>query len=168
MKLLVFLTFAFHFSSYAVEKSICQSRDNVLANGLVGTWVLDKDLSTRLLKPEKLTVTDRELRFTEDSSVVSHQDFSFIEKEIGCVGLSGNLVVRYTENGKEIEIKSPFVVAVTKEGTPAIWFYERPGKDNDVNAALSMLAKGQTDASDILFIGGDYNNQAMTAYVRKK
>ena len=54
-------------------------------------------------------------------------------------------------------------------GTPrVVWFRPRNGDPfGDVESFNVMLARGTERGDDLLFRGGDFNNQPFTAYKRK-
>lgn len=146
------------------ETPICKHRDNVVANGLLGKWIFDQALSDRLAQKAIIGKVPS-VTFTEDKSVTKLFDGLL---DVDCVYLAGHLKAEKT-NDPEKELSSPFVLSISR-GNPTLWYDERGykggGNIRDLHPAIVMLAKGTTDAADILFMGGDHNNQPMYAFSR--
>ena len=164
---LIFVTAAVSsYPSFAAEIPSCRNQENIVASGLVGSWTLDVALSENLhgisgLGPAESTITD-------DDSV--RKLFGLLGAMDKCSYLSGRMTLKWTDNGTEKSLSSPFVVTESA-GNPAIWYDERgyvgSGPIKELHRSFLMFAKGKTVDRDILFWGGDHNNQPLTAFVRK-
>ncbi len=80
------------------------------------------------------------------------------------------LIVKDKKTGVLKELKSPFVVAEWK-GNPTVFVDEDTDEDGtdlvtDRHPLFMMIAKGSAPENDILFQGGDNNNQRLYAFRR--
>lgn len=143
------------FAGLAIAAQVVRSNnDNVTASRIAGTWVPDKTLADRFpLGPETIT-------FRVDSSVAgklpAKYDEFLAKKEVFLSGIM-----------KRGEKEFPFVL-ITHSGNPhLLWFRERDGDPmGDSESSIVMLARTSEQKQDILFIGGDFNNEAFHAYRR--
>lgn len=154
-------------AAFAADLPVCKNKQNLVASGLVGTWVLDTVLTERLhggVGP----LPSAEIAITEDLSITNL--FGPLGSMDKCAFLAGQMDAKVVKDGKENQLKSPFALT-ENAGNPTIWYDERgysgSGPIKDLHRNFLMLAKGKTADKDILFWGGDYNNQALTALTRK-
>lgn len=135
--------------------------ENVVASRLEGTWWTDKDLWTRLFGGP-VSIPGWSYRFETDESVAArlpdkYADF-FKDKPIY---LAGRI------SGGHLSAACPFVLTVLHGNPHIVYFREREGDPlGDAESFNVMLARGDKPENDILFIGGDFNNQPFTAYRR--
>ena len=139
----------------AVAGQVVRSeKNNVTASRLAGQWVPDKTLADRFpLAREALT-------FRLDASVAgklpAKYDEFLAKKQIFLSGIM-----------KRGEKEFPFVL-ISHAGNPyLLWFRERDGDPmGDSESNIVMLARASQEKHDILFIGGDFNNEAFRAFRR--
>ncbi|MCX5649762.1 MAG: hypothetical protein NTX40_11850 [Planctomycetota bacterium] len=133
--------------------------ENVVASRLAGTWGTDKDLWTRLAGGP-VSIPGWSFRFEADESVAAglparYADF-LKDKPIY---LAGRI------SGGHLSAACPFVLTVLHGNPHVVYFREKDGDPmGDAESFNVMLARGDKPENDILFIGGDFNNQPFTAY----
>ena len=65
------------------------------------------------------------------------------------------------------KIKQPFILTEFNGNPHLVWFRDRNNEAlEDAESFNLFIAKGETKKDDILFIGGDFNNQAFHSYKR--
>ncbi len=157
----------------AIERDgyICKDENNIVASGLIGKWTVDKDLAAKMGLTEIYIAT---IEFSESDAAVE-SFHSLLRLKEKCAYLAGQMVFETSGIQEEgvLTIKSPFML-ITRSGNPTVFFDERgfDGEPGDqvrkAHPLFVMLAKGETSDKDILFIGGDNNNQPLTPFVRIK
>jgi len=135
--------------------------ENVIASRLLGAWQTDADLWERLAGgPVHIPLWS--YRFEPDESLAAglpdkYADF-FKDKPIY---LAGRI------SGGHLSAACPFVLTVFHGNPHIVYFREKDGDPmGDAESFNVMLARGDKPENDILFIGGDFNNQPFTAYRR--
>ena len=139
----------------AVAGQVVRSdKDNVTASRLAGEWVPDKTLADRF------PLAREAVAFRVDASVAGRlpakYDKFLADKQIFLSGIM-----------KRGEQEFPFVL-ISHAGNPhLLWFRERDGDPmGDSESNIVMLARGSEEKHDILFMGGDFNNEAFRAFRR--
>ena len=141
---------------------VTRDKENVVASRLEGTWVVRRELNLELTGRAGTSgesVADR-IEFTSDDAVADaipqEYDRFLADKTVYLAG-------RMTRGGKSY----PFVL-VSHRGNPhVVYFRERDGKPmGDAESFNVMLAVASDRKNDLLFIGGDFNNQAFSAFER--
>lgn len=156
---------AFLVASTAVlygELKVAPDKENVVASRLVGDWDRDATLTKRLTGNEKSA--SPEVRFTSDPNVASKLPMKF-EKFFANkrIFLSGVLTF-----GGDKPHDHPFVLIENSGNPHVVWFRERGGDPlGDAESFNVMLAPGKEPQNDLLFIGGDFNNQPFAAFTRR-
>ncbi|MGB0767546.1 MAG: hypothetical protein ACPGYV_07525 [Phycisphaeraceae bacterium] len=138
-------------------------KENVVASRLVGSWTPDQALTKYLGGTpihEFANLEDKRLTFTEDAAVVERiptKFHPFLKEEQ--IFLAGQM-----ELGDD---SFPYVL-ITHKGNPhVVIFMPRDGKPMDNAESFNvMLPVGKEMKNDMLFIGGDMNNQPFSAYKR--
>ena len=144
------------------ELKVEQDKENVVASRIEGNWQTHESLSQRLTG--KANPHRTKLTFTSDPSVASKvpEEYAkfFTENEMK-IYMAGN--VQIDEN------KCPFILTHMK-GIPHVFFWlEKDGKEFGNGESFNvMLAVAKDNQNDLLFVGGDFNNQAFSAYARIK
>ena len=152
------------------------NKENVVASRLQGTWVADADITKRLGGHRQ----SRELTFTFDWSAIPDEAFAKLGKAAAGKGMrltvyaAGKVVGLSTHTSPDARSDAagdhgtPFFLT-SLYGTPRIiWFREKNGDPfGDSESFNVMLAVGAERKSDLLFRGGDFNNQPFTTYRRK-
>lgn len=131
---------------------------NVTASRLIGTWQLNSPISERLLgrTPKKSdTVT-----FIADTSVQRAIPLVQFKKLKGKkIYLSGYLTF---ENSRH-----PFLLVETDGNTRLLYFRDKQGvKNGDGESFLLFIAVSKNKQKDLLFAGGDFNNESFSCFER--
>jgi len=129
---------------------------NVVASALLGEWRLDEALTKRLGRQQNI---DR-LEFRDDAKVLVGVPGPIAKKLAERrIYLAGVMVLR----GKE----QPFLLTEVAGNPTVVWFRERDGDPTgDAESFTVMLVRAEAKAADVLFVGGDANNQSFSAYAR--
>ena len=147
---------------------LCISADNIVGSSLIGTWVEDTELSGRLANPKEEAVPIHEIVFVPNIQVTT---FFNVLRTLGkCAYLAGDMTVTVTKNGKKNTFITPFVLS-ENSGNPTLFIDEKWNNNNnqvaDLHNIFVMLAKSTDTSKDILFVGGDSNDEDMRALIRK-
>ena len=138
-----------------------KNKENVVASRLEGTWRLVNSRVNGYTAKSKQT---RDLTFTFDASAIPQRVFKKLGRKIP-IKMTVYAVgrVKGVLSGSE----HPFFLS-TIHGSPRIfWFRERNGDAfGDLESMNVMLARGSKKENDLLFRGGDFNNQPFAAYER--
>ena len=136
-------------------------KENVVASRLCGKWVVEAKLSQRLTAG----VVDREspsgnIEFASDSAVAGKLPEKYLKfLKDNRIYMAGTMKVA----GKE----QPFVLIEHCGNPHVVWFRERDGDPmGDAESFNVMLAPAKNPTDDLLFIGGDFNNQPFRALER--
>ena len=139
------------------ELRVQADKENVVASRLEGEWTQDAELTQRL------GGGDRGGRiFKNDPAVAAkvpaRYDAFFKGKQVYTAGMM-------TLKGKD----HPFVL-IEHKGNPHIVYFREANGDplGDAESFNVMLAPGKDKQDDLLFIGGDFNNQPFSACRRVK
>jgi hypothetical protein len=131
---------------------------NVIARHLAGTWTFDAPLSERLgSKPEEGNIT-----FREDPSIRSRFPKEW-EKNLKEAGV-------YSCGVMTTDVDENLFVLTLVSGSPCVLLArETDGKvDDHVSSFYVSIAVGNSEAKDILFIGGNLDDTAFEAWARTK
>jgi len=134
------------------------NKENVVASRLEGSWHLHVDLTTRLYGRSYNELSTLSFRSSSAKSIELPQDFAkYIQGKT--IFLTGTMIA----DGKEY----PFLLT-EHNGNPYIFFFrERDGNPmGDSESFNLMLAVAKDKQKDLLFIGGDFNNQPFVAFER--
>ncbi len=140
-------------------------KDNVVASRLEGKWRIHPALTKRLTGTAKLPRRESPygyVSFDGDPSVAgkipAKYDEFLAEKNIYMAGMMN-------WGGKDY----PFILIQVKGNPHVVYFRERDGDPmGDAESFNVILAPARSGANDLLFIGGDFNNQPFSAYERIK
>ena len=138
-------------------------KENVVASRLEGTWTLHADLTKRLTGEKSDSAG---YQFTKDDDVAAAvpDKFEKILKDM-TIYMSGKMKVTRGKN----EETYPFVLVSYKGNPRVIYFREGDGQPMGNAESLNvMLAQAKDKANDLLFVGGDFNNQPFRAFERVK
>ena len=150
MLLLVFL------SSFALgQLRVSYDKQNVVASRLIGKWDIDKKLNKHLGGYALGTVS-----FIKDSSVIPLLPAKFNTR----LGKYRIYLAGWMTMSKG---KFPYLL-INLKGNPHIVYFRKRGKHpyGDGESFNVMLARAKNKINDILFIGGDFNNQPFSALKR--
>ena len=130
---------------------------NVVANALPGSWKLDAELGKRL---GNKGIGER-LEFRGDATVVEKVPAAFAARlRDRRIYLAGVMVLR----GKE----QPFLLTEVAGNPTVVWFRDHEGDPmGDAESLIVMLVRAEAKQADLLFVGGDSNNQSFSPYARE-
>lgn len=133
--------------------------ENVVASRLIGKWKIDAILSERL---QGTAGRDETLAFVEDKTVASKLPERYVQAFMQKpLFLAGTM----TRNGKEY----PFILT-EHHGNPYVFYFREKNGDpmGDGESFNLVIAPAKDRMKDMLFIGGDFNNQPFVAFGRQK
>jgi hypothetical protein len=138
-------------------------KDNVVGSRLEGKWARDPVLTERLTGEMPNRGNRMSFEFKSDTTVAEKIPEKFnkflADKKIYLAGMMT------TADGKQY----PFLLIELKGNPHVVYFRERDGDPmGDAESFNVMLAVAHEKKNDLLFIGGDFNNQPFTAYSRAK
>lgn len=134
-------------------------KENVVASRLEGDWQLDTAVTKHLT--ERDVKAGRTFSFKSDPSVAAKMPKLPVDKRVYMAG------IMTVKDGKSRE---HLFILIENQGNPhVVWFRERGGDPlGDTESFNVMLAVARDRQNDLLFIGGDFNNQPFSAYTRVK
>ena len=164
---LAFIVFAAN-AGIAAELTVEPDKENVVASRLEGGWQLHKDMTKRLTgdverQPGELPFKGK-LAFESDPSIAGKIPDKyarvFAERKMK-IYLAG--YIKFAGNAH------PFVL-MNIHGNPHVLFWlERDGDPFGNGESFNvMLAVAEDKQNDLLFVGGDFNNQPFSAFERAK
>lgn len=131
--------------------------NNVVSSRLEGTWVPHEELTKHLEGRAPGPVT-----FRSDPKIAAKIPARY-EKFLK--GRQVYMAGEVTFGGKT----HPFILVEHRGNPHVVWFRERGGDPlGDAESFNVMLAVAKQQQNDLLFIGGDFNNQPFAAYHRAK
>lgn len=135
--------------------------DNLVARRLEGTWTQREDLT---LKLQGTDLAERDVSFT-----VTVDPQAVPDRILKKLGSKLKLTVYLMGRIKLKDQEHPFILAGLHGNPHVIWFRERNGDPlGDAESFNLMIAPGKTPKEDLLFVGGDFNNQPFSAFGRAK
>lgn len=142
------------------ELRVVPDKNQVVASRLAGAWEPDPALGERLGKKAHM----ERLEFTPDESVLATIPAALTEKIAGeRIYQAG--VVRYAEKGEER--RGPYLFLVHGGNSKVVFFLSRGGQGlDDGESMLLTVVPARETSADLLFTGGDFNNEPFTAYRR--
>ena len=142
-------------SIVSAELKVTSDKDNVVSTRLEGRWRVNAAINTRLGQNRGVI-----LEFKADSKVVETIPQKY-EKFLAdkTIYMAGTM--------KDNNIIHPFILIELKGNPHVVYFRERDGAPlGDAESFNVMLAAAKDQPNDLLFVGGDFNNQPFTAYER--
>ena len=142
------------------ELRVEPEKENVVSSRLEGRWQINEAISNRLSTKLTDRYQDNTMEFHVDEKIVSKipENFSkfMADKTIYTAGMA-----------KWGEKEYPFIL-IEHNGNPHIvCFRERNGDPmGDAESFNVMLAVAEKTSNDLLFVGGDFNNQPFLALER--
>ena len=138
-------------------------KENVVASRLEGRWVPEPKLTLRLTGRE---VTERqaaqEVSFVTDETVVDKIPQKY-QEALGKERIYLCGVMKWKAEDH------PFILIAYLGNPCVVYFRERDGDPmGDAESLNVMLAPAKDKDKDLLFIGGDHNNQPFSAYERAR
>jgi hypothetical protein len=143
-----------------VDLRVRPDPNQVCASRLAGAWELDTPLTERL---GAMPMMER-IEFTPDEGVLAQipaELTEYIAKErIWQAGM-----VRYTERGEEH--LGPYALITFTGNSMAVIYRSRDGGAlDDGESCILTVVPARDTAQDLLFVGGDKNNEPFRAYHR--
>ena len=143
--------------------SVTVDKNNVVSSRIEGDWVINKELSAVLSGKDVMEgVRGKKLKisFRKDHSIIKDLPLGYYrhlkDKKIYTCGFMNM-------GGKTY----PFYLTHITGNPHILYFRERKGVPmGDSESFNVMLAVAKEKANDMLFVGGDFNNQPFTAYKR--
>lgn len=162
--IILFLSFSISLLK-ADDLEFTKDKENVVSSRLSGSWIIDGALNLSLTGKAEVMDGENSLRkvtFVGDDSVfdaLPDKYKEFLIKEKTSVFMAGWMTF-----GKQ---KCPFFLVELK-GNPHILFFLKEGDEVFGNGESFnvMTAVAKDTKNDLLFIGGDFNNQPFSAYRR--
>ena len=153
-------TFLLLFSSTLMaELKVESDKDNVVSSRLEGRWQFSEAISTRL-STRLHRNRDRVVGFHADDKIVAKipdKYGKFLKRKT--IYMAGIM-----KSGKN---DYPFILTEHKGNPHIVIFRERDGDPlGDAESFNVMLAVAENTSNDLLFIGGDFNNQPFYALER--
>jgi hypothetical protein len=145
---------------------LAKDKENVVASSLEGKWRPNAELTKRLVgrsgpeRPAGVYIEFETVEFASDDSVAATVPQAY-EKFLKdkTIYMSGTMTLRAR--------KYPFLL-ISRSGNPhVVYFRERDGVAmGDAESFNVMLAPAKDRRNDLLFLGGDFNNQPFSAFER--
>merc|ERR1711970_1383773 len=136
----------------SAQCTLTPDSENVVATQLAGDWEINADLTAQLW-PDFTSMEVTGVSFTDNPSIVD----MLPEEDCG----SGPLFMagEITFNMEGDSVTFPYVLS-SIHGNPTIMFW---GALDEVESFNVMMARAEDKNKDMLFLGGDANNQPFTA-----
>jgi hypothetical protein len=139
--------------------TVTPEKENVVAGRLIGKWKTHASLSERL---RGNAVREETVEFSEDAAVATKVPEKYSEflkaKQVYLAGIM-------TRNQKTY----PFILTEYNGNPYLFYFREKNGNPmGDGESFTLVIAPAKEKKQDILFIGGDFNNQPFSAFERAK
>lgn len=140
------------------ELKVERNKENVVASRLEGEWQVNATLTERL----RGGISMGRLAFRADPSVVEE----IPARMAGALGELTIFMAGYMERyGGRSQETYPFILTAMNGNPHVVWFRDDFGDAESFNV---MLAVGDEPGDDLLFVGGDFNNQSFLAYSRQR
>lgn len=139
-------------------------KENVVASRVEGDWQVHAELTKRLTGND--AVKERKIiTVKSDPSVVAKlpdkMQKHFANRRVymaGIISIKGDMKKSH-----------PFILVEFRGNPHVVWFRDRNGEAfGDAESFNVMMAAAQQRENDLLFIGGDFNNQPFSAFSRVK
>lgn len=142
--------------SASAALKVTGDEDNVVSSRLEGRWTCDKALSKRFGASDSAAT----LSFRSDEDIIRkipNKYVAFLE------GRTIYMAGTFTRN----KSSHPFILIEVKGNPHIVYFRERDGDPlGDAESFNVMLPVAADRSNDLLFVGGDFNNQPFVAFQR--
>lgn len=148
--------------------TLCSNEENTIAQRLMGTWVMDKDLFERFSQDDDMNL--QKVVFYEDESCEALDIFPNLNAEHTlhnyCIYQYGKMDFYVQEN---VLLGVPFILT-SHEGMPYIFWMESYSEDSfDMEAFQVSMFPGQDRNNDVLGLGPDlYSDEDMSMMTFKR
>jgi hypothetical protein len=130
-------------------------KENVVSSKLEGTWEPDDELTRRLGGSSKGRIS-----FTSDANVAAKIPAKYDDYLKGKrIYMAGVMTLK--------QVDHPFIL-IEHKGNPYVVYFRKRGEDplGDAESFNVGAAVAKDTKNDLLFVGGDFNNQPFSAYRR--
>jgi hypothetical protein len=139
-------------------------KENVVASRLEGKWKLNAELTARLFDfktAESMATNSYEFRPDPIVGAKVPEKYNEFLKDKQ-VYMAGTFKSRRSDGQEQ-----PFIL-VTHKGNPHLVYFRPKGDDpmGDAESFNLVIVPAKDKANDLLFVGGDFNNQPFAAYDR--
>ncbi len=149
-------------AAVAQELKVEDDKENVVASRIEGDWQASASLNQRLTGREK--GRPAKLSFQSDPSVASKVPAKYADYLT-----QQNLKVYLAGHVQLGEKECPFVLTTIHGNPHVIFWLERDGDPFGNGESFNvMLVVAEDQQNDLLFVGGDFNNQPFSAFERVK
>lgn len=160
-----FILFLIPTSTHADATLDLDNKNNVVANLLKGTWMRDIETSEAL----SLGKWYDKVTFSRDQNAIPQRVLDDYGKRYETRIIYAIGMMTLAADGREVEL--PYLLTAVTGNPNVVWFRERGGDPfGDTERFIVMGFRTDNEApagpKDRLFIGGDFNNQAMQPFVR--
>jgi hypothetical protein len=147
------------------EVMVQSDKDNVVGSRLAGTWEADAELTKRLAGNAAAAIT-----FASDESIAAKVPAKFETFLSGkSVYLAGTMTFKESPAGPGAVLTANFLLIEHKGNPHLVYFLPKDGDPfGNAESMNVMLAVAKDTSNDLLFLGGDFNNQPFAAYKRVK
>lgn len=176
---LLLTSYAFYANGQNKALKYTYSKQNVVSSKLIGSWKLDLHTSTLLAKNEEhdqLDLRDKKQKKERDKQPISEIQIEF-SLDTTIIATIPDQYNTFLENktiyGAGImtmkDQKFPYILVEHFGNMQIVWFRERDGKAmGDSESFIVTIATAKDKLNDILYLGGDFNNQPFKAFKRIK
>jgi hypothetical protein len=140
---------------------VTPNKENVVASRLEGKWVVEPKLTQRLYgQPRASSPPGDEVEFISDPAVAEKVPEKYEKALKGRpIYMAGTMKVKGAAH--------PFILVEMNGNPHLVYFREKDGDPmGDGESFILMLAVAKNRADDLLLTGGDFNNQAFSAFER--
>merc|ERR1719348_2850161 len=141
---------------------LTQDPENVVGTQLAGDWAINLDLTTQLWPDYQDWVEVTAVSFTDNPSIVDmlpEEDCGSWMNDFGQLFMGGEM----TFTMEEETLTFPYILG-SSSGNPHLVYWTV--QMTDAESFNLMIARAEDKDKDMLFIGGDFNNQPFTAWSR--
>ena len=146
----------------STQCTLTPDNENVVGTQLAGDWKINVDLTAQLW-PDYLTwVKVTAVSFTDNPSIVDmlpEEDCGSWMNDFGQLFMAGEM----TFTMEEETLTFPYVLG-SSSGNPHLVYWT--DQMTDAESFNLMIARAEDRNMDLLFIGGDFNNQPFSAWTR--
>ena len=146
------------FKSLGQDKSnplICvNDKENVVSSAMEGEWFSRQEGYTLIFKKDSTVLEQIPTKYHDflKGKIIYSAGYITVKSEIKI----------YTED-------KPYFLTVLHGNPHIVWFRERDGEPlGDSESFNVFIAIGETTADDLLYMGGDFNNQPFLRFTRVK
>jgi hypothetical protein len=142
-----------------------ENKENVVASRLIGEWKLSAAINQKL---QVTSTTPATITFTADAAAIPPEVLEKLAGRMKEKKLKGDLTVYLVGKLKLDTTVYPAFLTNLNGNPHLVMFREKRGYAfGDTESCNVMVATAKDRAGDLLFFGGDFNNQPFRAFERK-